>query len=130
MAVWLDLVAERLEERAEESLAAAAGNRCDASFQRQRRCSELRLALTPSAEGRVEPAGEDDREQRRGDVRPIVHVLVLGAAFAATAADHADRIDIEQDRGLAGVLRRFRVEDGGAAEWELPCVDVVRVFVE
>ena len=56
-------------------------------------------------------------------VRAIVDVLVLGAAFTATAADHSDRIDIEharQDDGLClacGSLETSGVEPD-AEEYE------------
>jgi hypothetical protein len=40
-----------------------------------------------------------------------------GAVLATTATHHCDRIDIEQHRGGAGLVRRLRVEDGGVPEF-------------
>src|SRR5262249_10625748 len=56
----LDLVAERLEQRAKKSVAATAGDRCDSRFEWQRRRRQIRFPLAPSAQGGVEPAGEHD----------------------------------------------------------------------
>ena len=61
---------------------------------------------------------------------PIVDVLVLGAALAAAATDHSDRIDVEQDAPLCTLPRRLWVEDRRVAKWELPRVYVLRVLVE
>ena len=91
-----DRVAERLEQRAEERFAAAAGNRCEPCLERQLCGREVGRPLASAAKCGVEPTRKDDREQRRGDVRPIVDVLILGAALAAAATDHSDRVDIEE----------------------------------
>ena len=99
-----DRVAERLEQRAEERFAAAAGNSRESCFERQLGRREVGFPLASTAQRGVEPARKHDREQRRGDVRPVVDVLVLGAALAAAAADHSDRVDVEQDGRRARLL--------------------------
>ena len=73
-----DCVAERLEQRAEEGLAAAAGNSRETRLERQVGRRQLRFPLASTGQRRVEPAREHDREQRRRDVRPVVDVLILG----------------------------------------------------
>ena len=126
----VDRVAERLEQRAEECLAAAAGNSRETCFERQLDRRQVGFPLASTAQGRVEPARKDNREQRRRDVRSVVDVLILGATLAAAASDHPDRIDIEQDGGSAGVVGGLRVEDRGAAERKLPRVHVLGMLVQ
>ena len=125
-----DRVAERLEQRAEKRLAAAAGNSRKTCFERQLSRHEVGLPLTSTTQGGIEPAREHHREQRRRDVRPVVDVLVLSAALAAAATDHSDRIDVEQHGRRAGLLSRLRVEDRRVAERELPRVHVLRMLVQ
>jgi hypothetical protein len=57
-------------------------------------------------------------------------VLILVAALAAAAADHSDRIDVEQDGGGARIVRRFPVEGRGVTERELPCMHMLRMLVQ
>jgi hypothetical protein len=126
----IDVVPQRFEQCTEESLAAAAWNCGDSRLQRQRRPNEFGFALAPSTQSGVEPTRKDDRQQGRSDVGAIVDVLVLGPAFAATATNHPNWINVEHDCCRAGLLRRFRIEDRRVPKWELPRVDVVRVLVE
>ena len=125
-----DRIAERLEQRAEERLAAAAGHSRETCFERQLGRRELGFLLASAAQGGVEPARKHDREQRRGDVRPVVDVLVLSAALAAAATDHSDRVDVEQHGRRAGRLGRLRVEHCRVAERELPRVHMLRMLVQ
>ena len=130
VACRFDRVAERLEQRSEESFAAAAGDSRETGLERQLGRHEVGLPLTSTAQGGVEPARKHNREQRRGDVRPVVDVLVLRAALAATASDHTHRIDVEQHGRRAGLISRLRVEDRRVAKRELPRVHMLRVLVE
>src|SRR5262245_19997604 len=125
-----DLVAERLEQPPEESLAATAGDRCEPRFEWQCRLNQFGLELASSTQGGVEPTGEHDREQRRSDVRAIVDVLVLCARLSAATAHHTDGIDVEQYARGARILASLRIEDRRGSEWELPGVDVLRVLVQ
>ena len=58
-----DRVAERLEQRAEERFAAAAGNRCEPCLERQLCGREVGRPLASAAKCGVEPTRENDREQ-------------------------------------------------------------------
>src|SRR4029078_8395394 len=84
----------------------------------------------PAAECGVEPARQHDREQRRCDVRPVVDVLVLSAAFTATASSHSDWMDVEENGRRARFLARLRVEDCRVTERELARVHMVRMLVQ
>ena len=126
----LDCIPERLEQRAEERFASAAGNGRESRLERQFRGSEIGFPLASTTQSRVEPTRKDDREQRRCDVRPVVDVLVLSAAFATAAPDHSDWIDVEENCRRAGFFARLRIEDGRVAEREFPRVDILRVLVQ
>ena len=101
-----DRVAERLELR-EERFAASAGHSRESCFQRQLRRSEFGFLLASTAQSGVEPTREDNREQRRCDVRPVVDVLVLRAALAAAPTNHPNRIDVQQYGRRAGLFIRL-----------------------
>ena len=125
-----DRVAERFEQRTQEPFAATAGDGCKTCLQGQLGRRKLGFALASPGKGGIEPAGKHNREQRRGDVRAVVDVLVLGTALAATATDDSDRVHVEENRCRAAVVRRLRVEDCGVTERELASVHVLRVLVE
>ena len=108
-----DRIAERLEQRAEKRLSAAARDRRKTGFERQLSRHEVGLPLTSTTQGGIEPTREHHREQRRCNVRPVIDVLVLGAALAAAATNHTDRIDVEENGRRARFLARLRVEAAG-----------------
>jgi hypothetical protein len=114
----------------EGMLRTAAGNSCKTCFQGQLGRREVGFPLASTGQGGVEPARKYNREQRRRDVRSIVDVLILSTAFAATATDHSDRVDVEQNGRGTGVVRSLRVEDRGVTERELPCMHTVRMLVQ
>ena len=127
----LDRVAERLEQRAEECLAAAAGNSREPRFERQLDRRKVGLPLASTAQRGVEPARKHDREQRRRDVRPVVDVLILGTALARRGHGPSRP---DRRRAARPPCRRSSVasgiEDRGAAERKLPRVHVLRVLVQ
>jgi hypothetical protein len=126
----LDRIAERFEQRAEKRLSAAAGYSRKSCFEGQLSRNEVGLPLTPTTQGGIEPTRKHNREQRRGHVRPIVDVLILGAALAAAASDDSDRIDVKENGRRARFLVRLRVENRRVAERELPRVHMLRMLVQ
>src|SRR5690349_16050268 len=130
MSSRFDRIAERLEQRAEELFAAAARNRRESRLERQLGGREVRLPLASAGKCGVEPTRQHDREQRRCDVRPVVDVLVLRAAFAAAASNHSDWINVEENGGGARFLTRLRVEDRRVAKRELPRVHMLGMLVQ
>lgn len=64
-----DRIAERLEQRAEKRLSAAARDRGKTGFERQLNRHEVGLPLTSTTQGGIEPTREHHREQRRGHVQ-------------------------------------------------------------
>jgi hypothetical protein len=126
-----DLVAERLEEPPEQLLAAAAGQSGDARGERQRRLGQ-RLAVPAAAvESAAEGLGDGDAEERRGDVGPIVDVLVEeGSAPRTPVAHQADRVDVEEQCRGAALALRLGVEDVRLAEGKLEALRAIGVLVQ
>ena len=76
--------------------------------QPHRLIDQLRPVLAPSAERRSVHLGDGNAQERRGDIRSVVDVLIERAPVSLRPTPiphHADRIDIEQqDRRAAGVV--------------------------
>jgi hypothetical protein len=125
----LDDVAERLEQLARDLLAAHDRRDREARLERQRLVGEAGARVAAPAHRRRERAREGDAQERRGDVRPVVHVLV-DPPEADAAADQPDRVDVEQQRRRATLLRRLRVEDVRGAERQLAALHALRVLME
>src|SRR5262245_15642754 len=106
----VDVVAEWLEEPPQHTFAAGAGKRREMGAQRDRRLRELRPRLRPPGQRGREDAGDRDAEERRRDVRPVVHVLVEARELHA-AADEPDRVDVEQQRSRAALVACLGIED-------------------
>ncbi len=103
----LDRVAERLEELADQDVAAPRGQDRDADLERQRLVGELLALLAPAVHRRAELVRDGHRQERRRDVRPVVDVR-LERRPGPTPADESDRIDVEQERRGAALCRSPR----------------------
>src|SRR5207253_169544 len=109
-----DLVAERLEERTQESLAAPARQHRDPRLQGDRLLCELRPVLAAPAERRAEHASDGDTQERRCYVGPIVHVLLERAAFPGRPLPPTHEVywvHFQHQRGCAALCGRLWVED-------------------
>ncbi len=127
MGLGRDRVAERLEEAAQDPLAAAAGEGRQADVEGERLPHQLRPRLAAPGAGGVEDPRDRHRQERRGDVRAIVDVLI---ERPAGAAHQTHGIDVEQQRHRAGALRRLRIEHVRPPEREVERLHPVRVLVE
>src|SRR3954447_17986033 len=117
-----DVVAERLEQPAEELLAPPRRQDRDPGLERDGPLRELRALLAAAAEGRTEHARDGDAQERRRHVGPVVHVLRESPALArrpVTAPDEPDRVDVEQQRRRATLRGRLRKEDVDVTEGQL-----------
>src|SRR3954453_3769973 len=81
-----DLVPERLEQAPDERLAPARRNYWQVGLERDRRGRQLLVALARPGHGALEDVDQPDREERRGDVRPVVDVFRQREAADAPAA--------------------------------------------
>ena len=75
VAVGLDRVAQRLEHRPQERLAAPHRQHVEPGLERDRRRRQLGPVLAAALEGRAEDLGDRHAQERRGDVGPVVDVL-------------------------------------------------------
>jgi hypothetical protein len=99
-------VAERLEQPAEQRLAAAARQHRQADLQGDRLGGQFRPFLAPAAHGGAEQLRHGDAEKGRRRIGPVVHVAAQRelARRAGPAPDQPDRIDVEH-QGRAASLR-------------------------
>jgi hypothetical protein len=127
-----DGVTERLEEAAQEWFAAATGDAGQAGDERERELGELGALLADAGEGAAQDLGDGDAEERGGDVGAVVDVLREEAVglVARAPADQADRVDLEEEGGGAGVVAELGVEDVRAAEGELEVLHAGGVLVQ
>lgn len=131
MARRFDVITERLEEAVQEAFAAADRQHVEPSRERQRRDRQFRPVVAPALHRRAKHLGDRDAHERRGHKRPVIDVLAKQRMVArASAANHADRIDIEQQAGRASPRRRFRVEDVRFAEAQLEALEPRGVLVQ
>lgn len=113
----LDLVAQGLEQPPHERFPTARRHDGQPGLERNRGRCQLLVPLARARHRALEDVDQRDRQERRRDVRPIVHVLgEREAAHAAAAPNEADRIDVEQHCRRAARLGRLRVEDARLAE--------------
>ncbi len=128
--------AERLEQAPYQVGAAAGGQRRDLDAQRQRPGGTLGTDLAHAAHRAGEDVAQRDGEEGRGRVRTVVDVLREGrvgsaaAALALAAPDQRHRVDLQQQRRRAALLRRLRVEHVGRAEGGGERLRLVRMLVQ
>ena len=126
----VNVVPERLEQAAQQPLAAAAGKNGEPGDQRQGPFDHVWLVLTPTREGRSEDSRDRDAHERGCDVGSVVDVRIERSLAVTPAAHEPDRIDIEQERGGAPFDRRFRIEDLRLAERQLDLLHPRRVLMQ
>ena len=103
-------VAERLEQPPRDLLTACDRQHRKPRLERQRLLGQFRPRIALSGHGCTEHARERNAHERRGNVRTVVDVLVEPSEPNATP-DQPHRIDIEQQRGRAALLRHLGIED-------------------
>jgi hypothetical protein len=132
-AVGFDLVAEGGEQPRDHVLAAAASQHGKGGLEGNGGGCRLGTLPTASGHGAAEDVGDGDAEQRRGDVRPVVHVLGKGAALSRRALlppDQADGVDVQQQSGSAALVGGLGIEDVDLTEVQAEGLQPRRVLVE
>jgi hypothetical protein len=132
-AVGLDLVAERAEQPRDHVLAAAAGEHGKRGLQGDGGGGRLGALPAASGHGATEDVGNGDAEQRRGHVRPVVHILGKGAALTRRALlppDQAHGVDVQEQSGRAALIGGLRIEDVDLTEVQAEGLQPRRVLVE
>src|SRR6185437_1547591 len=72
-----------------------------------------------------------DAEKRRSHVRAVVHILCEERTLLPiAAANHSDRIDIEQQRGSRALGRGLGIEDMDLAKAQVETLKSIRMLVE
>ena len=125
-----DLVAERLEQAAQQSLAAPAGNDGEPGDEGQGPIDQVWPVLASTGERRPEHPRDGDAHERGRDVGTVVHVGVQCPVAVAAAAHEADRIDVQQEGRRAAFGRRLRIEDVRLSERQLDLLHARRVLVQ
>jgi hypothetical protein len=124
---------ERLEQPAQELVAAAAGQHRDARLERDRRRRDVGPVLRLPAERRPIHLRDGDAQERRGDVRAIVHVLREQPALAlgpAPPAHEPHRIHVEHERRGAPFGRGLGIHHVRLPERELEALRPRGVLVQ
>lgn len=124
----LDVIAERCEQPADNIDAATRWQGRDRCLQRDRPIGQLLTGLGSARHRSAQHAAEGYRQQRRGCVWPVIHVLILLPRRAAFPAHQFDRIDLKHDCGGAALFARFRVKERSATERQFGLVDIIRVL--
>ena len=91
----------------------ATGQHTDARGELQRRRHQFVTVLAAARQRSPEDFGHRHAEERVRAVRPIIHVLLEGKAFARRAASvphERDRIDLDPQRDRAAVVARLGIE--------------------
>src|SRR3984957_14235601 len=106
-------VPERLEQLADQSLTGAAGHNRQFCSQRNRMVCQFLPPLAAARHGCPESSAHRNAEERRENVRPVVHILIKGSALMLTplATNESNRNDIEQQRSRAPFRGLFGVEN-------------------
>jgi len=120
-------IAERREEALQNLVATPAGERGDGRFKRQGLIHERRAILAVPGQRAAEDLGERHAEERGGDVRAIVDVLVRRRA---APAHQPDRIDLQQERRRAARVGRLGIEDMRLTEGQAKALEAGRVLVQ
>ena len=126
-------VAQWLEQPAQESVAAPARQDGDMRLERNRLRHQVRTLLALALEGAAEHTRDRDAQERRGDVGPVVDVLLQQAALAfgpSLAADEPDRVDVEQERRRAALSRGLGIEDVHSSQRQVERLRPSRVLVQ
>jgi hypothetical protein len=119
---------ERLEYAPDKGLAASAANNIEPGFKGDWGGGELGPFAARAIEGGSEQPGNCDAEKRRGDVRPVVDVVI--ATQRVAVADEPDGIDLQQEVGGAAAFRHLGIKDMSAAEGKVFAVDAAGILME
>jgi len=129
----VDGVAQGLEQPAQQPRAIATGHGRQRGLERDRRLGQLRAVFAAAAQGRAEHVGDGDAEERRGDVRAVVDVLLQrepAPLLPASFAHQSDWIDVEEQGGRAALGVRLGVEDVRLPERRLERLQARGVLVQ
>jgi len=127
----LDLIPERLEDAAQESLTAA--NRQDVDSCGKRDCGrrQRRPILAPTLERGAKHLSDGHAHEGRSGVRPIVDILrEQEVLIGVLAADHADRVNVEQQARGAALRADLGVIDVGLAEAHVKGLEALGMLVK
>src|SRR5215472_7256258 len=127
-----DLVAQWLEESAQQRLSTATGQHSDPRFQGQECVSEFLSLLALTAHCRAERAGDSDAQEGGRGIRPVVHVFLQDVRFATrptAVADKANRIDLQEQGGSAALWSCLGIENVGLAEDLFERMDAERTLM-
>ncbi len=132
VALRVDGPAEGGEDALRERAAAAAAQGRDVYRQRNAARGQGGTRVTAAGERGAEGLLDRHREHAGGGVRPVVDVLAEGdvLVLAPVAADEADRVDLEQQRGGAPLRRRLGVKDVRLTSRDGERLGPVRVLVQ
>ena len=86
----------------------------------------LALAVHRSAE---HPRNRDTQE-RRGDVRPVIHVLIEPTLAVSFAPHQTDGIDVQQQRSLCFLIALPRIKNVGLPKRQFEGLRARRIFVK
>src|ERR1700721_1862381 len=102
-----DFVSQRLEQLLEYLLTASARYNSQSCCQRNLLIRQFLSPLAPTRHSRSQCTAHRHAEERREDVRSVVHILIESAAFVLSpfSAHQADRMDIGQKRRRAAIAR-------------------------
>src|SRR5580658_8310713 len=77
-------------------------------------------------------SAHSNAEERRENVRPVVHILIESSALMLTplATNESNRIDIEQQGNRARFRGRFRIENMCFTKRELERMQLCRVLMK
>lgn len=124
-----NLIAERLEQLAEQVCSADAGQRGNPRLKRDGGGDQFWAILAVSGECRAEHLRDCNGQHGGRDIRPIVYILIKRALPTVTAYQ-ADRIDFKQKANGAPLRVRFWVENMRLAERQRERLNPTRVFVK
>ena len=114
-------------------MSAAAGKNGKPGLEWQGCACQIRTLLAPACQRAAKYLGYRDAEERRGDIRPAIDVLLEGTSFAGrtpAVADQAHGIYVEQKGSSAPLGVGLRIEDLGRAERQLEGLRAIRALVE
>jgi len=129
----VDGVAQGLEQPAQQLRAVAAGYGRQRGLEWDRRLGQLGAVFAAAAQGRPEYVGDGDAEERRGDVRAVIDVLLQrepAPLLPASLAHQPDRIDVEEQGDRAALGGRLGVEDMRLPERRLERLQARGVLVQ
>ncbi len=106
-------VAEWLKQAAQEGFAAAARKHWNLRMQRERSRGQFRLAFATTAQGAPQHSRDRHAQERRRNVRPIVHILFKRSTLTgrpSSIANQANRINVKQQCRRATFSGCLRIE--------------------